>query len=171
MSDYCVETFKVSKQRRVGHDEFHWTVSFGKKLTKQASYNCLVRVFDKIINGSFAHIDKTRLCKIYVLVPSNRYITIPSLPKSSLYGDKFVRSCIAVLEPDIIPNCIWLVRCLWQPGTLWIDDEYYRYNMDKDVSYAEGGPNSICDKDLDQMDMLMKPSAITCCSIVQKCCF
>ena len=162
MEKYCIGAFNVCTARNVGYDVVHWSVTLGDKLSKCGRYDCLVRIFDQIIQKSYAGKDNSYLCKIYVLLPSDRHITIPSLPKSCLSGEKFVRSCFEALRPDMRRGCSWLVKCIWQPGTYWLKVVRLRNNIGKaGYNFAEEGNEPISDVQLDHMDMLVRPNSIT----------
>ena len=161
MEKYSIWAFNVCTARYVGYDVVHWSITLGDKLSKSGRFDCFVRIFDQIIQKSYAGKDDSYLCKIYVLLPSDKHITTPSMPKSCMSGETFVRSCFEAFRPYMRRGCCWLVKCIWQPGTYWLRDVRLRNNIGKPgYNFSEEGNEPISDDQLDHMDMLMRPNSI-----------
>ena len=159
---YCLRTVNVGTTEGDGVDSMHFSLWFGRNIRVLSSYGCVSRAFNKMFKAAFGSREHYQHCKVYVLLPTdNRNITIPSMPKSELTGDKFVRSCYEALLPDIQPGCVWLVRCIWQPGTYptWI----HRYITNN--QYMKW----LTDKQLDGMDLLMSRQSISMYPVIDNC--
>ena len=159
--EHCIRIVNAGCAEGSDHDAVHFSLWFGRKLYPLGAYGCLVRKFNHMFAKAFAEIDCNSYCKIYVLLTDSRNITIPQMKKSKLTGEIFVRSCYSEFLHDIKLGHVWLVRCLYQPGS---------FARNFPCLPGTCGHKFITDKDYDSLDLLMKPSSVTCCPVIEDCC-
>lgn len=163
--DYCLRTVNTGTAEGHGYDTTQFSLWFGKNMRLFGSYACLMRAFNRMFKAAFDSREEYQHCKVYALLPTgNRNITIPSMPKSDLTGERFVRSCYQAMLADIRPGCVWIIRCIWQPGTY-----HSCFPLIQTKPKQKPHIKWLTDGQLDRMDLLMSPHSITLYPVIEDC--